>query len=86
MVDLIPGHEPWSNLPKDPAARVRELRCRLKGWREMLPCDYTGITATLPAVMRDLHKGGKWSRPVRVGGDLAWTSPSRVLGCYQVGL
>jgi hypothetical protein len=26
MVDLIPGHEPWSNLPEDPDARLRELR------------------------------------------------------------
>jgi hypothetical protein len=26
MVDFALGHEPWSNLPEDPAARLRELR------------------------------------------------------------
>ena len=31
MVDLIPGHEPWADLPEDPAARLRDLRGRPQG-------------------------------------------------------
>lgn len=56
MVDLIPGHEPWSNLPEDPAARLRELRDTLKEWRKMLPQDYSGVTAVLRDMIRDLLK------------------------------
>lgn len=56
MVDLVPGLEPWSNLPEDAGGVVAELRRTLKGWREMLPHDYSGVTAILRALIRDLLK------------------------------
>jgi hypothetical protein len=56
LVDLVPGLEPWSNLPEEPEARLRELRCRLREWRKMLPVDYSGVTAALRERIRELLK------------------------------
>ena len=66
MVSFAPGHEPWSNLPEEPEAHLRELRCRLREWRKM-PHDFSGVTATLRETIRDLLKEHPQLRKERAG-------------------
>jgi hypothetical protein len=59
-------------LLEDPEGRLQEVRRTLREWRKMLPYDYSGVTATLVDIIRDLLKEHLELRKARPPSHAGW--------------